>query len=494
MTEKRRLVTDLEPEEARAFFLKHESYCNLDLPNYITFNDLLTELSDLVDVDFETATARSHDDVNHTILTIKSGTYSWRPIALIHPAIYVTLVNHITEKGNWELICSRFRAFQSHPRLRCLSIPGESLTTQTDKAAQIHWWYQEIEQKSIELALDYEIVVRTDVADCYPSIYTHSIPWSLHTKSVAKSKRQDLTMIGNRIDKCIQDMHHGQTNGIAQGSALMDFIAEMILGYADVNLIQALSCQNIADYHILRFRDDYRIFVNSKMDGEMILKCLAEVMIELGLQLSPAKTGFNSDVIRSSIKSDRLEWILRPTFDEHWQTQLLMIHDHSNRHPGSGSISKALTDYYERLSLTEDDPANFRQLISIVVDIAYSSPGTYPICTAILSRLIRCFSTSAEKLNVVSKILHKFRRIPITGHLELWLQRISVEFGPDIDFNEGLCRQLGSEDVRLWNSDWITDAYLKDIINCPHVIDRDQFYALDPVVSLDEVRLFRDPY
>jgi hypothetical protein len=28
-------------------------------------------------------------------------------------------------------------------------------------------------------------------------------------------------------------MRHGQTNGIPQGSVLMDFIAEMVLGYAD---------------------------------------------------------------------------------------------------------------------------------------------------------------------------------------------------------------------------------------------------------------------
>ena len=42
--------------------------------------------------------------------------------------------------------------------------------------------------------------------------------------------------IGNRIDTMIQSMSYGQTNGIPQGSILMDFIAEMVLGYSDLLL------------------------------------------------------------------------------------------------------------------------------------------------------------------------------------------------------------------------------------------------------------------
>ena len=35
-------------------------------------------------------------------------------------------------------------------------------------------------------------------------------------------------------------MTYGQTNGIPQGSSLMDFIAEIILGYADTQLVKKL--------------------------------------------------------------------------------------------------------------------------------------------------------------------------------------------------------------------------------------------------------------
>ena len=47
-------------------------------------------------------------------------------------------------------------------------------------------------------------------------------------------------MIGNAIDRRIQDMRGGQTNGIPQGSVLMDFVAEMVLGYIDFKLSEKI--------------------------------------------------------------------------------------------------------------------------------------------------------------------------------------------------------------------------------------------------------------
>lgn len=58
-------------------------------------------------------------------------------------------------------------------------------------------------------------------------------------------------------------MSFGQTNGIPQGSNLMDFIAELVLGYSDLQLSKKLIMTTISNYKILRYRDDYRIFTNS---------------------------------------------------------------------------------------------------------------------------------------------------------------------------------------------------------------------------------------
>lgn len=37
----RKSILELNANEARQFFLKHESYCNIDLPKYFSFSELL---------------------------------------------------------------------------------------------------------------------------------------------------------------------------------------------------------------------------------------------------------------------------------------------------------------------------------------------------------------------------------------------------------------------------------------------------------------------
>lgn len=148
-------------------------------------------------------------------------------------------------------------------------------------------------------------------------------------------------------------MRHGQTNGIPQGSVLMDFIAEIVLGYADLELSEKIQLAGITEYFILRYRDDYRIFVNNPRDGEQIVKLLTEVTISLGLKLNPSKTKVNDDVVRASIKADKIAWFSRKKSEKSLQKHLLIIHNHALQFPNAGSLAVALQDYYNRLARVE---------------------------------------------------------------------------------------------------------------------------------------------
>lgn len=370
-----RSILELGDSEAHSFFLKQESYCSLDLPPYIVFGDLINgvsqvldgqELRELVDK------PRELDNVNYTILHNKDGKYSWRPFQLIHPALYVSLVDKITRE--WELIRKRFQEFAHNDKLNCMSVPVLSVSNQKDQAEQISHWWREIEQRSIELSIDYEYLIQTDITDCYGAIYTHSIAWALHSKSEAKKNRRDQHLIGNIIDSHIQDMRNGQTNGIPQGSVLMDFIAEMVLGYADQDLSARLQKANIVeDYHILRYRDDYRIFVNSPQVGEAIVKLITETTTEMGLKLNSSKTKVSNDVVTASIKSDKIAWIARKQADKDLQKHLINIYDFALVFPNSGSVMRALNEFHKRISRQNKPLKNPRPLIAIVVNIAFRS-------------------------------------------------------------------------------------------------------------------------
>ena len=490
----RQSVFDLDCAAARAFFLKGESYCNLDLPPYIRFDALMDGVHKLLEgkkLSSLSSGPRDHDDVNYTILNNKDGKYAWRPFQLIHPALYVSLVHHLTEEAAWQLVHDQFKAFSANPNITCLSLPVVSLTEEKDKAGQINHWWHAVEQHSIELSLDYQYLFETDITDCYGSIYTHSIAWALHTKSTAKNKekRTDNTLLGNQIDWHIQDMRYGQTNGIPQGSVLMDFIAEMVLGLADLELSEKIKASGIENYRILRYRDDYRIFVNNPQDGECIVKFLTEVTIDLGLKLNPGKTKASSEVVRASIKADKLAWICRKHTERSLQKHLFIIHDHAHAYPNAGSLVVALSDFYKRLTrqkvLNQAMP-----LIAIVVDIAYRNPRTYAICAAILSKLTSHLESADEKHDVIEKIKARFEKIPNTGHMQIWIQRLTYPLSQDISYEEPICKLVAGDARALWNCDWISSLKLKGAISKTDIINREKLAHMEPVIPVDEIELF----
>ncbi|MBA2453521.1 MAG: RNA-directed DNA polymerase [Chloroflexia bacterium] len=479
---------------ARQFLLKESSYRNFDLPPYFSFNSVLRAAETaLGSTDFASICAsppRDSSNVNYTILNNKDGRYAWRALELIHPVLYVSLVKEITDESTWKVIQNRFEEFAACKRIRCLSIPVQSRSTQSDRAEQILQWWQDTEQPSIELALDYEYVVHVDIADCYSDIYTHSIAWAIHGKDFMKDhkNRNDKSLIGNVIDRHIQGMRHGQTNGIPQGSVLMDFVAEMVLGYADLELTEGLRESRCDDCLVLRYRDDYRIFTNSSQVAEHALKCLTETLIGLGLKLNTGKTQASSDVITSSVKPDKLAWVRSRQCDDNLVKHLLLIHGHSLEFPNSGSVSRALTDYYQRLEKTSRVSSPM-PLVSICVDIAYRNPRTYPICAAILSCLLKYVGDEREA--VIEKIARRFAQLPNTGYLEIWLQRISDPSTINHAFREPLCKLVCGENVDLWDNAWISSKKVRNAVGAALIIDLKEAKERKPIIQFAEVLLFK---
>ena len=201
--------------------------------------------------------------------------------------------------------------------------------------------------------------MNTDISDCYSSIYTHTIPWALHGERVIKDdflhpSTPKKKYLGNDIDKTIQSMQFSQTNGIPQGSALMDFIAEIILGYADSilsfkikNYNRKESINKISDYYILRYRDDYRIFATNQETLIKIAKLLTETLFELNFKLNSQKTYISENIVRDVIKPDKLYWNEAKQGEKTLQKHLFLIHSLAEKHPNSGSLTTALTKFLE---------------------------------------------------------------------------------------------------------------------------------------------------
>ncbi len=487
-------ILDFNEKDARKFFLKKESYSNIDLPFYFSFQTILDKVAKKLSgknlADFRSSSPRDFDNINYHLLSNKDGKYAWRPYQLIHPAIYVSLVNTITEEDNWKTIKERFKAFQKNSKIECHSLPVISETeTKTDKSVQILTWWQMIEQRSMVLALDYNYVLHTDITDCYGSIYTHSLSWAIHTKKEAKKKknRNKKSLVGVAIDNHLQDMSFGQTNGIPQGSSLMDFIAEIVLGYVDLLLAKRLEELNITKYKILRYRDDYRVFSNDSFEADTITKELSEILSSLGLRINAEKTEASNDIIKSSIKPDKRYWISNRRIAENKQKWLIQLYLLSEKYPNSGTVDTQMKEFLKILASSKKKDSNVDTLISLVTEIGIRNPRVIPTVIAILSVFISRIASDKKKLIITNKIKDKFKQVPNSSFIMVWFQRLYLKINKAEEYEEPICKRVIDKSQKIWNSDWLNKS-LKDIIDNAEIVQGDEIKKTKKRLSKKEIK------
>lgn len=501
-------VLDLSSEELKEFFLQSENYCNVNLPPYFQFNRLLKELDTFLQDKKkneyrEKDKIRNIENVNNTIYHSKDGQYQWRPLQLIHPVIYLELVNIISNPTNWNIIKQRFNLFRQNPKILCTSVPIQRRKGENNTAASVLNWWDKMEQGVLAESLNFSYIYTTDIADFYPSIYTHTISWAIYGKEEAKKNRSK-DLFGNKIDFLMQDMHHGQTNGIPQGSTLTDFIAEIVLGYADLVLSEKLAKENVTNYKIFRYRDDYKILVDTPEDGEAILKALTEVLLDLNLKLNTSKTKKNEDIITGAIKTDKLQWIMQSHFmdllnpsyqcrleNKEWQflnnqKTLLGIYQFSKQHPNSGTVARLLSIYSQKIDLSEKD--NIFVLISILTSIMMNNPRTYPQGSALLSLFLMKLPKN-ERLRILKNIQAKFEQKPHIDLLDIWFQRISWKIDPSCPYAPALCQSVEFPQNTLWNMDWLKEN-VRSIFCKNSIVDREILNEMPPYIKIEEV----DPF
>ncbi len=127
-------------------------------------------------------------------------------------------------------------------------------------------------------------LLRADVSRCYPSIYTHSIPWALHTKATAKANRS-LRLFGNRLDTIVRNSQDGQTIGIPIGPDTSLILAELIMQRCDEELLRLLP-QTVG----FRYIDDFELGFQTRTEAENAISALERVLGEYGIALNTSKT------------------------------------------------------------------------------------------------------------------------------------------------------------------------------------------------------------
>lgn len=184
MDEKTKNILSLNHKEAMDFFLKSEQYHGFELPEYFVFDEFLQNLKEMVGDTLydeclqERLSPENLSDVNLKILLNKDGRYAVRSIILANPFLYYFLVREICNEKSWTLIKKLFERFQV-PHITSCALPVIPKDKElSHKSTTILNWWSSMEQRSLELSLDYRYMFVTDITNCYGSVNPQAFDWA----------------------------------------------------------------------------------------------------------------------------------------------------------------------------------------------------------------------------------------------------------------------------------------------------------------------------
>ncbi len=202
-----------------------------------------------------------------------------RHMGVPHPEAYA--VQALAIAKHWQAIathCNKPQPVFSRIHVRHI---GNGRIFEMNYKGNERFRLEEDEQKWMSGA---QYVVEADIATCFPSIYTHSIPWALDGKAKAKSSNSVTELPGNLLDKCTYNTRDRQTNGLLIGPHASNIISEIILTQIDADL------QAKGHHKVKRHVDDYRCYAGTYEDAEKFIKDLGMALRAYEMSLNERKT------------------------------------------------------------------------------------------------------------------------------------------------------------------------------------------------------------
>lgn len=529
-----RTVLSLTSREAIDFFMKSEQYHGFELPEYFIFDGVLQYVKEKIGrMPYEECLHNNINpndlvDVNFDILLNKDGRYAVRPIVLANPFLYYFLVRELCDEEGWPAVKSLFEKFKVPNLISCaLPVVPDKVESFHKSTTILNWW-SSMEQRSIELSLEYRYMFVTDITNCYGSINPQVFEWAFNLKNTKYEYNCGNNIAGN-IQKFLRAFQQGRNIGIPQGSAIFDFVGEIILGYSDLLLHEAIQSAGITTkYEIIRYRDDYRIFCNDKDQLEKISYILQQVLESLNFRMNSQKTKISESIVTDSIKSDKLFYIYNtPIFNkkgvdfDSFEKHLLYILMFARQYPNSGQVKTMLSDIDKRIeewlqpqerevqifTLEEDGfvpkketyvrkltGGTVQAMVAVTVQIALENINVCNYALRVISRMIDSIADAQEKQDIIEMVYHKLANTPNSTYNQLWLQNMTYTQDKANNnycrYSIHLCQLVMDESaIPLWNNSWLKDDLIQQL---PYdsIVDKETLKKATPVITFRERRAY----
>lgn len=204
-----------------------------------------------------------------------------------HQRRITSITNPIPQTFLTTFVARHWADFLRHYRKSQLSASRPRFLRDGGRAACIPSM-QRLHERKVLASAGYRYMLRTDVSRFFPTVYTHSVPWALHTKQAAKEHRRILTAeyFGNLIDQALRQGQDEQTMGLPIGPDTSHIIAEAISIAVDILLKNSLGAWPAG----FRYVDDYFLFFPTMEKAEAALAALSKALKEFELQINFEKT------------------------------------------------------------------------------------------------------------------------------------------------------------------------------------------------------------
>lgn len=142
---------------------------------------------------------------------------------------------------------------------------------------------------SIKKSVGYKYCLILDIANCYNSIYTHSISWAICGKTTAqrmyreKSERDNNYNLSAELDKHMRYLKNNETNGIIVGPYISRIFSELLLARIDKELRNE-------GFKFTRYVDDYKFFFRTELEARLQLPKISRILSTYNLSLNESKT------------------------------------------------------------------------------------------------------------------------------------------------------------------------------------------------------------
>ena len=206
-----------------------------------------------------------------------------RPLGIPNPMAYQKLCHCLAD--NWDKIKNHFMAQTSCQEYKISRIHIRKLNKGNALFSMSYSNWETDGTPEPDLLIGSRYLVKADISTCFPSIYTHAIPWALVGKTYAKehSGKKYQSEWYNQIDHFSQNCKNGETHGLLIGPHASNLLSELILTVVDKRLYDK-------GWRYIRNIDDYTCYVETYEAGQKFLIELGEELRNFDLSLNFKKT------------------------------------------------------------------------------------------------------------------------------------------------------------------------------------------------------------